>query len=115
VVNAINYPATRDRTLDQFVQKGLQVCVERIWVNENGFHHRHHGTWGMMRSCTRSAVVLIAAKKCENLIELIPLDWEVCVRKVISLLEFWSTTCGDAGSRRDILEDGLEDALSSRA
>jgi hypothetical protein len=108
IVNGINFPTTRDFELDHFVKKGLQVCVDRIWVNESGFHHRHHGTWGTMRSCTRSALVLIAAKKCGQLEELIPLEWESAVRKVIGFLDFWSGECGDAVSRRDVLQAGLQ-------
>jgi hypothetical protein len=86
----------------------LQVCVDRIWVNESGFHHRHHGTWGMMRSCTRSALVLVAAKQCAQLDEILPAGWLPAVRHVIGLLDYWSGECGDAASRRDILEEAVK-------
>jgi hypothetical protein len=107
IVNAVNFPTQRDVELDQFVQTGLQHCVDRIWINETGFQHRHHGTWGLMRACTRSALVLLGAKRCGQLDHLIPVDWELAVRKVVGLLEFWKGECGDAGNRRDILENAL--------
>jgi hypothetical protein len=108
-VQAINWPRTRDRSLDYIVKKGLQVCVDRIWVNVPGFKHRHHGTWGMMRACTRSALVLLAAKRCNDLDTLLCAGWEEAVQQVIGLLEFWRGDCGDAENRRDILQTALRD------
>lgn len=107
-VHAINYAETRDRSLDHLVSKGLQVCVDRIWVNVPGFKHRHHGTWGMMRACTRSALVLIAAKRCSKLDAMLCGGWEEAVQQVIGLLDFWRGECGDAKNRRDILQAALE-------
>jgi hypothetical protein len=106
-VHAINFPANRNQSLDHFVRKGFQVCVDRISVNESGFYHRHHGTWGMMRSCTRSALVLVAAKKCSQLDVLLPPEWVQAVQRVIALLDFWREECGDAENRRDILEGAM--------
>jgi hypothetical protein len=107
LATAINFPIQRDRSFDLFVQKGLQNCVDKIWVAEAGFHHRHHGTWLSLRQCTRSALVLVAAKRCGQLDHLIPRDWILAVKGVITFLEFWSLECADAGNRRDILEDAL--------
>jgi hypothetical protein len=106
-VQAINFPETRDRSLDHLVSKGLQVCVDRIWVNVPGFKHRHHGTWGMMRACTRSALVLLAAKRCSKLDAMLCGGWEEAVQQVIGLLDFWKGDCGDAENRRDILQTAL--------
>jgi hypothetical protein len=72
---AINFPTSRNRAFDDFTRRGLQVCVDRIRVNENGFQHRHHGTFFMLRSVTRSALVLIAAKTCRHLDGLLPIEW----------------------------------------
>ena len=107
VVKAINFPASRNRSLDHVVGRGLQVCVDRIWVNAPGFGHRHHGTWSMIRSCTRSALVLVAAKKCNQLDTLLCLGWEEAVQRVIGLLDFWRGECGDAETRRDVLEAAM--------
>ena len=107
VVNAINHPASRNQSLDHLVGKALQVCVDRIWVNEPGFAHRHHGTWGMMRACTRSALVLVAAKKCGHLEGYLAPGWEQAVHRVVGLLDFWRGECGDAENRKDILEAAM--------
>jgi hypothetical protein len=104
---ATNWPMERDLGLDYLVQKGLQVCTDRIWKNESGFCHRHHGSWLMMRSCTRSALVLIAAKRNGQLDDLMPLDWKSAVRRVISMLGFWRGQSRDAESRKEILENAL--------
>ncbi len=61
----------------------------------------------MMRSCTRSALVLVAAKRCGQLDELLPPGWPQAVHRVIGLLDYWSGECGDAGSRRDILKEAV--------
>jgi hypothetical protein len=47
--------------LAELANKGLQKHVDRINTNRPGFQHRHHGTFGMIVSCTRSALVLLAA------------------------------------------------------
>ena len=113
-INAINFPANRNQSFDHLVRKSFQVCVDRIWVNESGFYHRHHGTWCMVRSCTRSALVLVAARKCAHLDALLVPGWEQAVQQVISLLDFWRGECGDAGNRGDILKaemQSLEESL----
>jgi hypothetical protein len=63
----------------------------------------------MMRACTRSALVLLAAKKCKKLDALLCAGWEEAVQQVIGLLEFWWRDCGDAENRRDILQTALRD------
>jgi len=103
LVEAIN-TTSWDVTYQVFVRKGLRVCVERIWKNEGGFYHHHHGTWLMLRSCTRSALTLVAARLCRHLDDLLPPDWEAAVRKVVALLSFWQEESEDARDRRYILE-----------
>ncbi|KFY78020.1 hypothetical protein V499_02732 [Pseudogymnoascus sp. VKM F-103] len=72
-----------------FVRKGLLVCVQRVQINEEGFYHRHHGTWLMLRSCTRSALVLLAAARCPELVPTLPEGWEEAILKVVDMLSFW--------------------------
>lgn len=48
----------------------LENAVHRIEANLEGFLHRHQGTWLMVRSCTRSALILLAAAlKCRGEVE----------------------------------------------
>src|SRR5271163_5330090 len=77
---------SRGGDADTFVRKGLRMCVERIDKNESGFYHRHHGIWLTLRSCTRSALVLLAARNSPELCLSMPPDWETAIEKVMAML-----------------------------
>ncbi|KAL2841985.1 hypothetical protein BJX68DRAFT_245045 [Aspergillus pseudodeflectus] len=94
-----------------FARKGFDVCIRRIAQNERGFFHRHHGTWLMLRSCTRSALVLIAGAM-QGLAALLPTDWKRAVEKVLVLLRYWKDEANDVADRLELLE-GLMDALAA--
>jgi hypothetical protein len=49
----------------------------------------------MIRSCTRSALVLIAARKQGNLHHLLPLGWEKAIFDVEAMLSFWKDESTD--------------------
>ena len=87
---------------EEYARKGFLLCVQRIEKNESGFYKRHHGTWLMLRSCTRSAFVLVAGAR-SGVSYLLPNNWKVVVRKVIHLLEYWQEESSDIRDRRDIL------------
>ncbi|OBT38945.1 hypothetical protein VE00_10489 [Pseudogymnoascus sp. WSF 3629] len=91
-----------------FVRKGLLVCVQRVQINEEGFYHRHHGTWLMLRSCTRSALVLLAAARCPELVPTLPAGWEEAVLKVMGMLSFWKEESIDVLDKLCILERLVE-------
>src|SRR6187402_3167342 len=59
VVDAIHGTLRPSPSSESFARKGFQLCVQRVDQNERGFYQRHHGTWLMLRSCTRSALVLL--------------------------------------------------------
>ena len=84
-----------DRTSNSFLHKALKVCVDRIQQNRTGFYHRHHGTWLMLRSCARSAIVLLAAERSVNLVCFLPMGWEGAVLDVTRMLEFWKNESND--------------------
>lgn len=84
-------------------RKGFQLCVERIERNEAGFYQRHHGTWLMLRSCTRSALVLIAGAR-SHASSLLPKNWEAAVQSTLQLLRYWREESGDVMDRLEILE-----------
>jgi len=94
---------TDDRDCNVLAGRGLEICVRRIEENERGFHHRHHGTWLMLRSCTRSAFVLVAADR-SGLRERMPTGWQEAVQKVIRLLEYWKDEVADAEDRLEVLK-----------
>ena len=116
IVVAVNYDTPgrtstiSKGTMDSFVHKALVVCVERIEKNEQGFFYRHHGTWLMLRSCTRSAFVLLAAARLDKLALLLPERWRQAVEKVIEMLRFWRRESRDVEDRLRLVEmllDGL--------
>lgn len=88
----------------RLAQQALDHHLMRLVVNRPGFRHRHHGTIPMMRSCSRSALMLVATA---SLLQReatagrstgtrmsylrMPERWAAEVDGVIDLLAFWST------------------------
>jgi hypothetical protein len=114
VVDAIQNRLPPGTSAKVFARKGLTVCVQRIQQNEAGFCHRHHGAWLMLRSCTRSAFVLVAAARCAAQLTLgqgmLPEGWQRGLWKVVGMLRFWRDESAEVEDRLRILErlmDGL--------
>jgi hypothetical protein len=82
-------------------QKGLQLHIQRIYVNEPGFLHRHHGTVPMIRTCTRSAFVMVAAGHagCR-----LPSGYQETIYKTVELLTTWQDEMAEAGQWARLLE-----------
>lgn len=93
---------------EKSIRKGLKVCVDRIQQNHKGFYHRHHGTWLMLRSCTRSALVLLAAARSVDLTSFLPLGWKEGVVDVTKMLEFWKDESRDVREMLNIVRTILE-------
>ncbi|KAJ9150390.1 Glucan-beta-glucosidase [Pleurostoma richardsiae] len=103
----------------RLASKGLETHARRILVNEPGFRHRHHGTWYMIRSCTRSALILVASAIClspcrrgaegEGSPEILvwPEGWRDSVTRVLRLLAYWEPEVPDLWRARRELEHGL--------
>ena len=108
-------------TVLSFAQKGLDVCIDRIEQTESGFRSRHHGTYLTLRSCTRSALVLMAVRSryarsgeiaaCRSL--RLPGSLLIAVSKVIELLKFWQNESADVSDRLQILETLMQQELPS--
>ena len=88
-----------------YVVKAFQVAIDRIRINKPGFHHRHHGTWLMLQSCTRSAFTLLAAAYIPEAVVLLPREWRDAVIETTELLRFWQHGAGDTADRLQILEE----------
>ncbi|KAL6891891.1 hypothetical protein GGI43DRAFT_414492 [Trichoderma evansii] len=69
-----------------FAKRGLETHMHQVRVNKPGFHHRHHGSMFMIRACTRSALVLLAAARAGCTM---PTDWEDSVYKTVGMLAYW--------------------------
>lgn len=96
-------PST-SQTIETYASKALQICVQRIQSDSFGFRRRHHGTWLMLRSCTRSALVLLAASRNPHLHSLLPQGWQGAVDQVKGLLRFWQQESQDAADRLEVVE-----------
>ncbi|KAL7793212.1 hypothetical protein V8C37DRAFT_378797 [Trichoderma ceciliae] len=70
----------------EFAKRGLETHMHQVHVNKPGFHHRHHGSMFMIRACTRSALVLLAAARAGCAM---PADWEDSVYKTVGMLAYW--------------------------
>ena len=97
-------PGQPNKINTDFIRKGLGVCVERILKNEPGFFYRHHGTWLMLRSCTRSGLVLLAASRVDRVRPLLPDGWKASVGKIVEMLRFWRRESRDVEDRLRLVE-----------
>jgi hypothetical protein len=88
----------------EFSQKALDVAAQRIDKNEPGFFYRHHGTWAMLRSCTRSGLLLLATSRTPGVHHLLPADWRPAVGKVVEMLRFWRRESEDVQDRLTLIE-----------
>jgi len=91
--------------IEFYVQKALQVGIDRIRINKPGFRHRHHGTWLMLMSCTRSALSILAAAYFSEAATLLPRGWKEAAMDTIDLLRFWQHEAPDVADRLSILEE----------
>lgn len=108
MAETINY-GRRGTLIDEYTRKGLQMSVDRIRKNQPGFQHRHHGAWLMLRTCTRSALILLAACHSEAVQDLIPDGWKEAVLSAMDMLRFWKDEVGDARDRLAILTELMND------
>jgi hypothetical protein len=84
------------------MSKGLRTHLERFIVNLPGFEHRHHGKFSMMVSCTRSALVLLAAEHICAISKSTVVHphhmqslWQDAVKDIIRLNESWAYEAPD--------------------
>ncbi|KAL1864985.1 hypothetical protein VTK73DRAFT_5535 [Phialemonium thermophilum] len=105
VVDAVHgRPLQAGSDAELFFRKGLRVAVDRIRQNRPGFYHRHHGTWLMIRSCARSAFVLLAVAQVPALASYLPPGWEGALVDVASLLRFWKDESTDVAEMLEAIE-----------
>lgn len=88
-------------SVQKMAYRGLETHTNRLYVNEPGFMHRHHGTMFMMKSCTRSALILVATA---NMGIKMPPNWREAVYKAIGLLGYWSGEVSDLAHWKTTLE-----------
>lgn len=91
--------AERIQSLSQIA---IQRHIDRIWLNKPGFKHRHHGTWPMIRSCSRSALVLMRCAAHGGIA--MPSSWHEAVQEVLELNRYWQSESADTYHRLPLLE-----------
>lgn len=101
--------------IKRLAQKALDYHALRLTVNTPGYKHRHHGTLFMIQSCSRSALVLIAAAlhnitntaqnsaRGANTLTL-PHGWRTGIDETIEMLEFWERELPQLASARHELQ-----------
>ncbi|KAK7968832.1 hypothetical protein PG988_007905 [Apiospora saccharicola] len=89
-------------------RRGLRAHVRRLHINQPVFLRRHHRTWFMIRSCTRSSLVLgVAASHGAHM----PSGWREAVHMTLEMLGYWSAEVGGA----DVWKEAIEMQLSKAA
>lgn len=149
IIESVRFPAIRalvDSTWDSLpspsdmylnlCKEMLNNCVYRIEANVEGFYHRHQGTWLTIRSCSRSALMLLGVSKwctkaarqmraeCGSsrmggeeqellrLIEnLMPQGWQSVVLKVLEMTKAWAGESPDVARLRDVIATLLSDII----
>ncbi|KAF2185326.1 hypothetical protein K469DRAFT_739037 [Zopfia rhizophila CBS 207.26] len=104
----------------QLAERALCAHARRIEVNRPGFRHRHHGTWPMIRTCTRSALVLtgcaltLQRRQPRGNRPVIPHRWQELVTEVVDLLMYWERERAELREKRFVLEWALNMARESQ-
>ncbi|KAH7134562.1 c6 zinc finger domain-containing protein [Dactylonectria estremocensis] len=82
-------------------RSALLNAVYRLTLCEEGFWHRHQGTWLMLRTCSRSLLQLLAvalrAQTEPSLADLLPEGWERCAGRMFTVIEYWEPESPDLG------------------
>lgn len=80
--------------------EGLRCAIEI--TNDVTLHHRHHGTWFVLRIVAQNALILLAAAKSQTIA--LPEGWMLAVRRVIEYIELWAGDGGDLPVIKNMLE-----------
>ncbi|KAJ6008001.1 hypothetical protein N7540_011977 [Penicillium herquei] len=88
------FGAHRSARASELASRGVRTHYDRLLINRAGFYYRHHGTWLMQRSSTRSACILLAVARSSSS-DLLPTGWQTLLSDTIAMLEYWSETAGD--------------------
>jgi len=90
-------------TLEFYARKALKCCVQRMEGQvPASFEMRHHGTWLALRTCARSALMLIAAQLAGRT-DLLPTGWQHAVSTAAAVLSLWQEECCDVRDRLSII------------
>lgn len=77
----------------------LECCIDTI--HDVTLHHRHHGTWYVVRVAFAGALVLLAAAKMKHIS--MPPTWKDAVERAINTVDCWKADCKDLQVTAEIL------------
>lgn len=108
--------------IKRLAQRALDYHALRLAVNRPGYRHRHHGTLLMIESCSRSALVLVAAmlrnisstaRNSAKGADILPLPngWRASLDETIDMLAFWESESRQSAGVRRVLQAARERAL----
>ncbi|KAF3062993.1 hypothetical protein CFAM422_010508 [Trichoderma lentiforme] len=92
---AVNSKETLSEDMIRYACRGFTTCTDRLRTAGLGHWYRHHGTWMLLQSCARSAIVLLASAFSEHTQSLLPENWVHSVEACIGMLNDWKDE--DAG------------------
>ncbi|KAJ5368234.1 uncharacterized protein N7496_007994 [Penicillium cataractarum] len=84
----------------ELAAKCLEIQIRRVHINYPGFGHRHHGTFLLILSCMRSALVLLAASLTGLAM---PSGWRKSVTLTVELLSLWETEMPQLSNWRNFI------------
>jgi hypothetical protein len=106
--------STLERTaiFNTYARKALDNCVHRVLERESAATIRHHGTWLLLRTWTRSALMVLATRIAGRL-DLLPERWQEPVIATNSVLNAYKNEAYDVADRLGIIrvlgqEAGIE-------
>jgi hypothetical protein len=87
---------------DTYARKALDSCVQRVLEDESTASIRHHGTWLLIRTWTRSALMVLATRTAGRM-ELLPERWQQPVTATISVLDVYKNEAYDVADRLSLI------------
>lgn len=79
----------------------LEIQIRRVHINYPGFSHRHHGTFLLILSCMRSALVLLASSLTGLAM---PSGWRKSVTLTVELLSLWEAEMPQLSNWRNFID-----------
>ncbi|KAH7086172.1 hypothetical protein FB567DRAFT_63529 [Paraphoma chrysanthemicola] len=89
---------------DTYARKALDNCVQRVHENENesAATIRHHGTWLLIRTWTRSALMVLATRAAGRM-DLLPERWQQPIIATTSVLNAYKNEAYDVADRLSLI------------
>ncbi|KAL7946721.1 hypothetical protein V8C42DRAFT_352272 [Trichoderma barbatum] len=108
VDSAANSKEYLTEDMNRYARRGLATCADRIRTAGLGHWYRHHGTWMLLQSCARSAMVLLAAAFSDHAQSLLPENWVHPVEACIRMLRCWKDEDAGISDQLLVLEQLLD-------